>query len=246
MACQVIGAFGLLPLHLRPPIAANRRSARLGAGFFCADTAMKDPLEEILKRKKELLLKSADYDHAGLIEIADKRCESPIENLFFVAYFSLSFVRSHFVDEFGLAAFSIVGKSSRKTLPSKTPGWPDRNHVAGHINIVTPQFDTGIARVDFAIEQFIRIPGEDPFFLPTMIVECDGHDFHERTKDQAAKDRGRDRELQEMGYIVYRFTGSELWANAMGCARQVEDFFSKKSKEIAAIRAAAKAPPGNP
>lgn len=42
-------------------------------------------------------------------------------------------------------------------------------------------------------------------------VECDGHAFHELTKEQAHRDKQRDRDLQAMGYRVARFTGSELW-----------------------------------
>lgn len=62
-----------------------------------------------------------------------------------------------------------------------------------------------------------------PFFGAhfAVVVECDGHDFHERTKRQAAHDRRRDRELQQLGYQVFRFTGSELSADARGCAAEV-------------------------
>jgi very-short-patch-repair endonuclease len=54
-----------------------------------------------------------------------------------------------------------------------------------------------------------------------LSVECDGHDFHERTKEQAARDRSRDRRLQEVGHTVFRFTGAELYRDAFGCAVQV-------------------------
>lgn len=47
--------------------------------------------------------------------------------------------------------------------------------------------------------------------LHFTVVECDGHDFHERTKEQAEHDRRRDREMQAMGYSVLRFTGAEIW-----------------------------------
>jgi hypothetical protein len=56
---------------------------------------------------------------------------------------------------------------------------------------------------------------------PVLAVECDGHDFHERTKEQAAKDRSRDRRLQEAGYTVFRFTGSELWRDPCSCSDQI-------------------------
>lgn len=54
-----------------------------------------------------------------------------------------------------------------------------------------------------------------------LIIECDGHDFHERTKEQAIRDRERDRRLQQHGETIFRFTGSEIWNNAIGCADQV-------------------------
>lgn len=54
-----------------------------------------------------------------------------------------------------------------------------------------------------------------------LAVECDGHAYHERTKEQAAKDRARDRRLQELGFTVYRFTGSEIYRDAFKCARQI-------------------------
>jgi len=56
-----------------------------------------------------------------------------------------------------------------------------------------------------------------------IIVECDGHDFHEKTKVQAAHDKRRDRILQSLGYKVFRFTGSEIHNNAISCALEVFD-----------------------
>jgi hypothetical protein len=50
------------------------------------------------------------------------------------------------------------------------------------------------------------------------VIECDGHDFHERTKEQAAHDKRRDRHMQGLGLKVLRFTGSEVWADPFGCA----------------------------
>jgi very-short-patch-repair endonuclease len=47
------------------------------------------------------------------------------------------------------------------------------------------------------------------------LVECDGHDFHERTKEQAERDRSRDRRVQEMGWRMFRFTGSELYRDSV-------------------------------
>ena len=57
-----------------------------------------------------------------------------------------------------------------------------------------------------------------------LVIECDGHDFHERTKEQAAKDRSRDRALQQLGCTVFRFTGSELYRDPFRKAMEVVDW----------------------
>lgn len=56
-----------------------------------------------------------------------------------------------------------------------------------------------------------------------LIVECDGHDFHDRTKAQASRDRARDRGLQAAGFQVFRYTGSDIWRDVMACATEVID-----------------------
>jgi very-short-patch-repair endonuclease len=54
-----------------------------------------------------------------------------------------------------------------------------------------------------------------------LAVECDGHDFHERTKEQAARDRERDRRLQAHGMQVMRFTGSEIYRDPIKCVTEI-------------------------
>lgn len=61
-----------------------------------------------------------------------------------------------------------------------------------------------------------------------LAVECDGHDFHEKTKEQAARDKSRDRTMSSMGITTMRFTGSEIWADAGKCADEALTFFHRK------------------
>lgn len=56
-----------------------------------------------------------------------------------------------------------------------------------------------------------------------LVVELDGHEFHERTKEQAAKDRARDRWMLEQGLTVIRFTGSEVWNDPFSCCHQTAE-----------------------
>jgi hypothetical protein len=87
---------------------------------------------------------------------------------------------------------------------------------------IFPQCQLEGWRVDFLI-------GVGGFSESWLIVECDGHDFHERTKEQAAKDRARDRKAQAEGFTVFRFTGAELYRDPLGCAEQVRDWVRKNS-----------------
>jgi very-short-patch-repair endonuclease len=59
------------------------------------------------------------------------------------------------------------------------------------------------------------------------IIECDGHNFHERTKEQAARDRSRDRAAQEAGYMMLRYTGSEIYRDPLGCAKSALVAYAK-------------------
>lgn len=66
-------------------------------------------------------------------------------------------------------------------------------------------------RVDFA---FFGMGGR-------VCVECDGHDYHERTPGQAMHDRRRDRFFQKNGWHVMRFTGTEIVRDAAACADEL-------------------------
>lgn len=60
------------------------------------------------------------------------------------------------------------------------------------------------------------------------VVECDGHDFHEKTKEQAQRDKKRDRFFQAKGWTVLRFTGSEIFHDAVKCADEISTIILKK------------------
>lgn len=54
-----------------------------------------------------------------------------------------------------------------------------------------------------------------------VAVECDGHEWHDRTKEQAEHDRKRDRYLQREGWRVMRFTGREIVRNVGECVAEL-------------------------
>ena len=56
-----------------------------------------------------------------------------------------------------------------------------------------------------------------------IAVEVDGHDFHERTREQVVARNQRDRDLQADGWTVLHFSGSEIHRQPEECVRQVFD-----------------------
>lgn len=118
-------------------------------------------------------------------------CESPIELLFFVELISFPHVFCRNV---------FTDECAREELFRV---------------VVDLQAPVGDYRLDFLLTV------ETARGLSLLAVECDGHDFHERTKEQAARDRSRDRDLLARGIRVMRFTGSEIHACAWKCAGQV-------------------------
>ncbi|KRE07439.1 hypothetical protein ASE63_22330 [Bosea sp. Root381] len=82
-------------------------------------------------------------------------------------------------------------------------------------------------RVDFLLDAPVLNSAGDIDHWRQLVIECDGHDFHERTKEQAAKDRSRDRAASLAKMTVFRFTGAELWRDPWSCAKQVCDWATK-------------------
>lgn len=149
-------------------------------------------------------------DHlADLMDETDYPFASPIERLFFVALvFACRYGQTE-IDE----VFTIQDHGQLKRL--KESGWTK----TGLLVEFQPQLEGW--KPDFLIHYYDHgYPNREPCWR-SLIIECDGHDFHERTKKQAARDRKRDRTAQHHGIPVLRFTGSELWADAWGCAIEV-------------------------
>lgn len=67
-------------------------------------------------------------------------------------------------------------------------------------------------RADF----YMEITTHDDRILK-LIIECDGHDYHERTKEQARHDKERDRIMKRAGYEVLHYTGSEIYNDPIRC-----------------------------
>jgi hypothetical protein len=89
--------------------------------------------------------------------------------------------------------------------------------VRPHVDaVIVPQYTIGRYRADFAI-----------YAGPVrLVVEVDGHDFHERTKEQASRGKRRARDLQLSGWSVFPFTGSDVWNDPFGCCDDINRFIN--------------------
>lgn len=139
-------------------------------------------------------------------------CESPIEESFLDAVVARAVARQ-------ITAVALVGDCAYP-VTEVFPG--DR------LLMIRCQAQWRSYRFDFALELVDRsLAGSGP-----LVVECDGHAYHERTKEQAKRDRARDRTIQESGASIFRFTGSEIYADAQSCADQCIAFVDAKLKAL--------------
>ncbi len=94
--------------------------------------------------------------------------------------------------------------------------------------------------VDYEIDLFIYMnmfsfkdPDQRSFRSPFYIfIECDGHDYHEKTKEQAKKDKSKDRMLKIGGLDVIRFTGSEITANPDKCVAEIKKLIDTHKRKL--------------
>lgn len=89
--------------------------------------------------------------------------------------------------------------------------------------LAQPQYER--YRADFGISTWVHEDDAPPPFI--VVIEVDGHDYHERTKEQAERDKHRDRFMTATEARVFRFTGREVWRDSIACAKEVLDYVVK-------------------
>jgi len=143
--------------------------------------------------------------------------ETPIEQLLYAALYTLIRLEG---SEYMLMRVA-------KTEDEEASAKQDPALLAVPSLIVRSQAQLDGWRVDFLVHayDFARHGGRKGW--KPLIVECDGHDFHERTKQQAERDRSRDRAFQLRDFGVMRFTGAEIYRDPWACADQITDWAVK-------------------
>jgi Protein of unknown function (DUF559) len=60
-----------------------------------------------------------------------------------------------------------------------------------------------------------------------LCIYTDGHTYHERTEEQASRDRNIDRKLQELGFQVLRYTGKDVLDNTKEIIEDIKKWTEK-------------------
>lgn len=81
-------------------------------------------------------------------------------------------------------------------------------------------------RIDFLVRLYVNQAHID------IAIECDGHDFHEKTKQQASRDKKRDRDFAKENIIVLRFSGSDIFSRTKECIEEISDFLYSKKESL--------------
>lgn len=137
-------------------------------------------------------------------EFHSRNIESPIERLLFSEIYAASI--------FWMDGMTVLGR------PWK---FGEDRFYSTHGVICYLQGAIGPYRADFVFD--VLMPGKE---RKIYVVECDGHDFHERTKKQARFDKRRDRYMAARGITVLRFTGQEIHESAEGVWREIESIIT--------------------
>lgn len=129
-------------------------------------------------------------------------CQSPIEEIFNVAYdLKLASV--------GVPESEILGLKRQAKIEAN-----NKTYYADFLLDVEPdkwfQFDNAYK----------------------LVIECDGHEFHEKTKEQVEKRNDRDMDLKSAGYDVLHFSGSQIYRHPIECAEKVFNYILERTGKI--------------
>lgn len=159
-----------------------------------------DTVNQFLARTSELYgqAKAEHFSQDMFCNCLERGMESPLEHLVWIAVHAMCAVR--FVD---VNPAPEVGRNNQMTVQRGI--------------YLSPQVQVGKYRVDFVISQSGIAP-EDQF--GPVVLELDGHAFHDKDKHQRSYEKARDRYLVKQGYRVLHYTGSDVVKDPFAVAHE--------------------------
>lgn len=88
-------------------------------------------------------------------------------------------------------------------------------------------------RADFlAIFSEMVFENDEPHEVNKFIlVECDGHDFHEKSKKQVKVRNDRDYDLKMHGFDIVHFSGSEIFNDPEQCVDKIKNLLDVRTED---------------
>lgn len=134
-------------------------------------------------------------------EINNAQCKSPIEHILCVAM------------DFAFHLYNLNHRVKYSVFPQ------EQINANGHTY-----------NVDFLITGTIWTKNSDEpeVEIDNIVIECDGHEFHNKTKTQVKRDNEREYNLKMAGYDILRFSGSQIYNDPMKCANDIFRYMEEK------------------
>lgn len=174
--------------------------------------------DRLPQRAKELFFEYMGYsfpsnseDKSIFVEVMNldyMSCQSPIEIIFNYAFDMMVYDR-----HFGKKLPHLRLESQYRIVAN------GKNYRADFY------FDANTLReISFSFENPLR-----------LVIECDGHNFHEKTKEQVMRNNDRNFDLQKEGYEVLHFSGSQIYNEPFECANKAIDYIMAKIGKVEKI-----------
>ena len=176
------------------------------------------PRDQMSEVWRPALEKSVSDAWGNLMELRGI-CKSPIEERFLAALWSIT-------------GWGCTDKTALDDTGSAV-AWQHDSTAHDHLTIHA-QAPVGPYHADFLLSLRIKkgVFLHAPEGVVTQVaIELDGHDFHEKTKVQAAKDKKRDRFFTTSGLTFLRFTGSEVFRDSLACANEALELLNKNVRK---------------
>lgn len=145
-------------------------------------------------------------------------CESPIERRLAKALAFAIWPGTKDIDRFH-AIGTLAGAAVQAVIDAEDEEAQAMARLASIADVVQiePQAKVLSYRLDFLVTASFGVKDRPPCRLG---VECDGAEFHTGV-DQRVRDWERQSEIEATGLDMIRFTGSQIFHEAHGCARVV-------------------------
>lgn len=154
----------------------------------------------------KLTREMVDINATGFLVDLDEQFDelnikSPIEKIFFAFWENINRARSCQFGRTNPILISHHYKIGKYFVDFKV------DFIASFVNHTYP----------FTYKQLEKIESNCPLWA----IELDGHEWHEKTKQQVEKDKIRERFIVSQGYKLFRFSGSEIVKKPQKCVLEI-------------------------